>query len=257
MNRKIYLLKTGSLLHPFSLTPFAVGSIRKWRTSSLDGSPLLFCTFGGGVATFKAKPKAPGNEFESLTTNVPGSLSFNKLIAEINKVTMSSIFFSIKNAGNQIMRYLSSSVLNLRHLTITCLQKYTHQKQRKWPRCIFSIIFFFLTRRSDKGENSIKHLLWDKRKKISRKLKQILYKIYYVPIRDIILDFNRKEVERLSVKQMTLLRSNQRDTHTKMSRICRCNKTTSDSEETGETQNTMKTNQREDQRSNTKMHKEV
>ena len=33
------LPKTGSLLQPFSLTPFEVGSMRKWRTNSACGSP--------------------------------------------------------------------------------------------------------------------------------------------------------------------------------------------------------------------------
>jgi len=33
------------------------------------------------VATFKANPKAPGKEFESLTTKVPGALSFRRTIA--------------------------------------------------------------------------------------------------------------------------------------------------------------------------------
>ena len=36
---QIILPNTGSLLQPFSLTPFGVGSIRKWRTSSVAGSP--------------------------------------------------------------------------------------------------------------------------------------------------------------------------------------------------------------------------
>lgn len=65
--------KTGSLLQPLMRTPLDVGSMRKWRTSSLDGSEGFFpATCGGGVATFNAKPKAPGNEFESRTINVPG-----------------------------------------------------------------------------------------------------------------------------------------------------------------------------------------
>lgn len=68
-----YILNTGSLLHPLSLTPRDVGSMRKWRTSSLAGSFALFWRLGGGVATFSASPNAPGKELESRTTNVPGA----------------------------------------------------------------------------------------------------------------------------------------------------------------------------------------
>ena len=71
----------GSLGHPLSLTPLEVGSIRKCLTNSLAGSLDFAVTFGGGVDTFKARPNAPGKEFESLTTNVPGNLSFNMLMA--------------------------------------------------------------------------------------------------------------------------------------------------------------------------------
>lgn len=78
-----YLLKTGSFAHPLSLTPLDVGSIKKCLTSSDDGSEDWFFpgVDGGGVATLSARPKAPGNEFESRTTNVPGSLSRNMAIA--------------------------------------------------------------------------------------------------------------------------------------------------------------------------------
>lgn len=66
--------KTGSLLQPLIRTPFEVGSIRKWRTSSLDGSDVFLpATCGGGVATFNANPNAPGKELESRTINVPGN----------------------------------------------------------------------------------------------------------------------------------------------------------------------------------------
>lgn len=78
----LHLPNTGSFAHPLSLTPLEVGSIRKCRTSSLAGSLDLADTFGGGVDTFKARPKAPGNELESRTTNVPGALSLSIVIAE-------------------------------------------------------------------------------------------------------------------------------------------------------------------------------
>lgn len=78
-----YIPKTGSLLHPLSLTPLGVGSIRKCLTRSTDGSPVdLVWTLAGTVATFSAKPKAPGKELLSLTTKVPGALSFNSWMAE-------------------------------------------------------------------------------------------------------------------------------------------------------------------------------
>lgn len=76
------LLKTGSLAQPLSRTPREVGSMRKCRTSSVDGSESpLPGVDGGGVATFRARPNAPGNELESLTTKVPGGLSFSMDIA--------------------------------------------------------------------------------------------------------------------------------------------------------------------------------
>jgi hypothetical protein len=81
----LYILNTGSLLHPLSLTPRDVGSMRKWRTSSLAGSFVLFWRLGGGVATFSASPNAPGNELESRTTNVPGAWSRSILIA-VNQI---------------------------------------------------------------------------------------------------------------------------------------------------------------------------
>lgn len=78
-----YIPKTGSLLHPRSLTPLGVGSIRKCLTRSTDGSPVDFVwTLAGTVATFSAKPNAPGKELLSLTTKVPGALSFNNWMAE-------------------------------------------------------------------------------------------------------------------------------------------------------------------------------
>lgn len=58
-----------------------MGSIKKCRTSSFDGSPDLVVAPAGGVATFKARPKAPGKELESRTTNVPGGLSLSIAIA--------------------------------------------------------------------------------------------------------------------------------------------------------------------------------
>lgn len=45
-------------------------------------SLTLFTKIQSQKPTFNAKPKAPGKLFESLTTNVPGSLSFNIAIAE-------------------------------------------------------------------------------------------------------------------------------------------------------------------------------
>ena len=69
-----YLPKTGSLEHPRNLTPLLVGSIKKCLTRSAWGSPVdLVCTLGGKVATFRARPKAPGKELESRTTKVPGA----------------------------------------------------------------------------------------------------------------------------------------------------------------------------------------
>lgn len=62
-------LKTGSFWQPFRRTPRDVGSMRKCRTSS---SGDFIWTLDGTVDTFKAMPNAPGNEFESRTTNVPG-----------------------------------------------------------------------------------------------------------------------------------------------------------------------------------------
>jgi hypothetical protein len=58
--------------------------MRKCRTSSLEGSEdedAFPGVEGGGVATFSAKPNAPGNELESRTTNVPGGRSFSIEIA--------------------------------------------------------------------------------------------------------------------------------------------------------------------------------
>lgn len=62
-------LKTGSFWQPFSRTPRDVGSMRKCRTSS---SGDFSWTLDGTVETFRAIPKAPGKEFESRTTKVPG-----------------------------------------------------------------------------------------------------------------------------------------------------------------------------------------
>jgi len=42
----------------------------------------LFVKFDGTVATRRAKPKAPGNEFESRTTKVPGGWCRNIWIAK-------------------------------------------------------------------------------------------------------------------------------------------------------------------------------
>lgn len=78
----VNLLNTGSLAHPLSRTPRDVGSIRKCRTNSSGPDPALP---GGGVATFKAKPKAPGKELESLTTNVPGNSFRSMLMAAREK----------------------------------------------------------------------------------------------------------------------------------------------------------------------------
>uniref|UniRef100_A0A6B0UVV8 Uncharacterized protein n=1 Tax=Ixodes ricinus TaxID=34613 RepID=A0A6B0UVV8_IXORI len=75
------LPKTGSLAQPLSRTPLAVGSIRKCRTSSFDRSPVRFWTLGGGLATLRASPKAPGKELLSRTMKVPGGLLFSTLIA--------------------------------------------------------------------------------------------------------------------------------------------------------------------------------
>ena len=75
----------GSLQQPFILTPFVVGSIKKCLTNSLLGSvPLLICTFGGGLSTFKARPYAPGKLLLSRIKNVPVGLSFNMAIAKIH-----------------------------------------------------------------------------------------------------------------------------------------------------------------------------
>lgn len=73
-------LKTGSFAHPFSRTPRFVGSIKKCLTYSslLGGFEFML---EGKVATFKASPNAPGNEFESLTTKVPGAWLRSILIA--------------------------------------------------------------------------------------------------------------------------------------------------------------------------------
>lgn len=101
--------KYGSFGQPFSFTPLGLLSIRKCLTSSLAMSParidtvnsatvlrprtreacfcrtllpfLLWCTEGGGEATFMAKPYAPLNEWLSLITKAPGSLSFSRLMA--------------------------------------------------------------------------------------------------------------------------------------------------------------------------------
>ena len=72
--------------------------MRKWRTKSAAGSPEDFVwTFGGIWATFKARPKAPGNELLSLTTKVPGALSFSIAMAEINKEKLLCILIEVSN----------------------------------------------------------------------------------------------------------------------------------------------------------------
>jgi len=77
----------GSLEHPFKRTPREVGSIRKWRTRSSgvgggrESAAREAATEAGSSETRKARPKAPGKELESLTTNVPGDLSLRRLIA--------------------------------------------------------------------------------------------------------------------------------------------------------------------------------
>ena len=43
--------------------------------------PPFVWTLGGTWATLRARPKAPGKELLSRTTNVPGGLSFNMLMA--------------------------------------------------------------------------------------------------------------------------------------------------------------------------------
>lgn len=79
-------------MQPLSRTPREVGSMRKCRTSSVEGSEsALPGVDGGGVATFRARPNAPGNELESLTTKVPGGLSFSIDIAVTHRVLLLTI----------------------------------------------------------------------------------------------------------------------------------------------------------------------
>ena len=47
--------------------------------------PDFAWTLGGGVATLRAKPNAPGKELLSRTTNVPGGLLRKNAIALIGK----------------------------------------------------------------------------------------------------------------------------------------------------------------------------
>ena len=46
-----------------------------------DHLPPLDMTLTGTCWTLRARPKAPGNELLSRTTNVPGALSFRNCIA--------------------------------------------------------------------------------------------------------------------------------------------------------------------------------
>lgn len=101
-------LKTGSFMHPFSRTPRFVGSIKKCLTYSSLLDDFVFM-FEGKVATFKASPKAPGKEFESLTTKVPGAWLRSILIANNRKTEIQ--LYSVSETYNwayQIIRSVSS-----------------------------------------------------------------------------------------------------------------------------------------------------
>lgn len=87
-------MKTGSCCNPFNRTPRAVGSMRKWRMSSSPVLCDLDCTLEGTVATRSAIPKAPGKEFESRTTKVPGGWSLSMLMAARSRLVINFFIFS-------------------------------------------------------------------------------------------------------------------------------------------------------------------